>query len=143
MNLRLPPPPEFLLPALRWANITLRCLHLVGVAGIGGGFLFALPEETWLAYGYLALVTGILLSSLYLWTDEDWLWQLKGQVIVLKIALLALSRAVPDWRPEIMGVVIVSSAFLAHATARVRCWAWGRDVPICGVSAPPVNGGKK
>ena len=60
-----------------------------------------------------------------------------------KIALLALSRAVPDWRPEIMVVVIVSSAFLAHATARVRCWAWGRDVPICGVSAPPVNGGKK
>ena len=84
MKLRdfLPPPPDKLLPALRWLNISLRCLHLVGIAGISGGFLFDLPESQWLAYGYLALLSGGLLAALYVWTDEDWLWQLKGQVIL-------------------------------------------------------------
>lgn len=139
----LPPPPDKLLPALRWLNISLRCLHLVGIAGISGGFLFDLPESQWLAYGYLALLSGGLLAALYVWTDEDWLWQLKGQVVLLKLTLLALSRVFPQWQVEIFILVIVLSAFFAHATARVRSSAWGRDVPICGASSSSSDGGKK
>ena len=139
----LPPPPDKLLPALRWLNISLRCLHLVGIAGISGGFLFDLPESQWLAYGYLALLSGGLLAALYVWTDEDWLWQLTGQVVLLKLTLLALSRVFPQWQVEIFILVIVLSAFFAHATARVRSWAWGRDVPICGASSSSSDGGKK
>ena len=132
---RLPPPPDSLMPLLRWLNISLRSLHLIGLAGMGGGFLFALPEAQWLSYGYLSLISGGLLASLYLWTDEDWLWQLKGQVIVLKVLLLALTRVAPLWRAEVMLLVIVLSAFFAHAPARIRGWAWGRDVPLCGTSS--------
>ncbi|MCW8957907.1 MAG: hypothetical protein OQL21_02570, partial [Gammaproteobacteria bacterium] len=52
----------------RWLNIVLRALHLVGVAGIGGSFLFALDEVLWRPYWYLTLGSGIALSLLYLWS---------------------------------------------------------------------------
>ena len=34
----------------RWVNIALRTIHLIGVAGLGGGFLYQSPSEVWLPY---------------------------------------------------------------------------------------------
>ncbi len=133
MSLRprwLPPPPRFL-PGQRWMNIALRGLHLVGIAGLAGGFLFGLPEAQWAAYAYLAIATGILLSTLYLWTDARWLAKLKGQAILAKLVLLALALAHPAWRPEAFVLVILLSAFFAHAPDRVRSYAWGRPLRPC------------
>ena len=127
----LPPPPRFF-PGQRWANIGLRCAHLVGVAGIGGGFLFALPEAQWLPFWHLTLASGGLLALLYVWTDFAWLLQLKGQVILLKLALLALAHLYPVWRAEAFVLAIILSGLFAHAPDRVRSYAWGRAVRPCG-----------
>ncbi len=126
----LPPPPRFL-PGQRWTNIALRGFHLVGIAGLAGGFLFGLPEAQWAAYGYLAIATGVLLAALYIWTDASWLVKLKGQAILAKLALLALAHAYPAWRPEAFVLVVLLSAFFAHAPDRVRSYAWGRRVRLC------------
>jgi hypothetical protein len=120
----LPPPPRSF-PGQRWVNIGLRCAHLVGVAGMGGGYLFALPEAQWQAFGHLTLATGALLVLLYVWTDAHWLLQLKGQAILLKLVLLGLARFQPEWRPEAFVAVIVLSGLFAHAPSRVRSHAWG------------------
>ena len=127
----LPPPPRSF-PGQRWLNIGLRGLHLVGVAGVAGGFLFGLPRESWMVYWHLAGVTGVLMSLIYLWIDVDWITQLKGQVIVLKVILLWLGLAWPAAQAPIFVVVILLSAFFAHAPAKVRSWAWGREVRVCG-----------
>ena len=37
-------------PGQRWANICLRTLHLVGLAGLGGGFLYPAAGEHWRIY---------------------------------------------------------------------------------------------
>lgn len=130
--------PKFLPPAprafagQRWLNIGLRGLHLVGVAGVAGGFLFDLPLEAWMFYWHLAAVTGVLMSLIYLWIDCDWITQLKGQVIVFKVVLLWLALAWPAAQAPVFVVVIVLSAFFAHAPAKVRSWAWGRQVRVCG-----------
>lgn len=129
---RLPPPPRFL-PGQRWLNIALRGLHLVGIAGLAGGFLFGLPEARWAAYGYLTIATGVLLAALYLWTDASWLVKLKGQAVLAKLALLAL--ACPAWRAEAFVLVVLLSAFFAHAPDRVRSYAWGRAVRPCKTAA--------
>lgn len=118
----LPPAPRFF-PGQRWVNIGLRCAHLVGVAGIGGGFLFALPEAQWQPFWHLTLASGGLLALLYVWSDVAWL---------LKLALLALASFYPAWRAETFVLVIILSGFFAHAPDRVRSYAWGRAVRPCG-----------
>ena len=107
-------------PGQRGINILLRTAHLVGVAGIGGGFLFGLDEALWQPWWWLTLVTGVLLSLLYLYSDGRWLLQLKGQVILLKLALLALAFLVPGWRAELFVLVILLSGLIAHAPGAVR-----------------------
>jgi len=133
MNVRprwLPSPPRFL-PGQRWLNIGLRGLHLVGIMGLAGGFLFDLPEARWLEYWYLTLATGTLLATLYIWVDVAWLLKLKGQAILAKLALLTLAYHHPSWRAEAFVLVILLSAFFAHAPDRVRSYAWGRPVRPC------------
>ena len=127
----LPPPPRSF-RGQRWLNIGLRGLHLVGVAGVAGGFLYGLPRETWILYWHLAGVSGVLMSLIYLWIDLDWITQLKGQVIVFKVVLLWLGLLYPPAQGPIFVVVILLSAFFAHAPATVRSWAWGRRVRVCG-----------
>lgn len=112
-------------PGQRWINIFLRAMHLVGVAGISGGFLFGLDETLWQPWWWLTLISGVLLAALYLYNDGRWLLQLKGQVILLKIALLALALWLPSWQAELFILVIILSALIAHAPGPVRgyrCW---------------------
>ncbi len=128
----LPPAPRFF-PGQRWLNIGLRCAHLVGIAGVSGGYLFDLPEAQWRQFWHLTLGTGGLLVLLYVWTDFAWLLKLKGQAVLLKLALLALAHFYfPDWRGAAFIGVIVLSGFFAHAPDRLRSYAWGRAVRPCG-----------
>jgi hypothetical protein len=135
-RLLIPPQPRTF-PGERWVNITLRCLHLVGVAGIGGGFLFDLEPARWLAFWHLTLASGGLLTLLYLWGSALWLVQLKGLAIVLKVLLLAVAVAVPAWRGEVFILVIILSGLIAHAPGEVR----GVRL-VLGGPASPGRGGR-
>lgn len=107
-------------PGMRWLNIGLRSVHIIGVAGIGGGFLFTLDEAQWLPFWYLTLATGVFLVLLYLWENAIWLFQLKGIVIILKLLLLAIAFQYPEWQSELFITVIAISGFIAHAPGIVR-----------------------
>jgi len=110
----------------RWVNISLRCAHLVGVAGVAGGFLFGLEPGSWAFYWHLALASGIGLSLIYVWSNAAWLLELKGLTIVIKTMMLAAALAVPDIKAEIFIAIIVMSGLIAHAPARVRSRRWLR-----------------
>jgi len=112
----------------RWVDIGLRCAHLVGVSGIGGGFLLNPGQDQWLTFWHLTLVSGVLLSLLYLWSSAAWLLQLKGLAIIFKLALLALALRVPDWRGTLFILVIVVSGLIAHAPGRIRGLRWYRPL---------------
>lgn len=116
-------------PGQRWFNILLRAAHLIGVAGIGGGFLFGMEQALWRPWWWLTVVTGVLLTLLYLYSDGRWLLQLKGQAILLKLGLLALAFALPPWRAELFVLVILLSALIAHAPGAVRGYRWWRRKP--------------
>jgi hypothetical protein len=125
------PEPTRYFPGQRWVNIALRSLHLVGVAGIGSGFLFDQAPAAWDTYWHLTLVSGIALSILYLWNTAAWLFELKGLGIVIKVVLLGIAWGVPALRAELFILVIMLSAVIAHATARVRGYRWS-GIPIPG-----------
>lgn len=121
----LPNPPRYL-RGERWANILLRAAHLIGVAGIGGGFLFGQDPATWEAYWHLCIATGVALSALYLWSTCAWLFELKGLAVLIKVAMLGIALAWPAARAELFIAVVAISALIAHAPARVRGYRWLR-----------------
>lgn len=109
----------------RWVNIALRSVHLVGVSGIGGGFLFDLAPGAWLPFWYLTLGSGLGLAGLYLWGTCAWLVQVKGLAVMLKLVLLAAALRLPAWRAELFVLTILISGVVAHAPGAVRGWRPG------------------
>ena len=107
----------------RWVNISLRCGHLVGIAGIGGGFLYGLDAQSWSAW-QITVFSGVALSLVYSWTDGAWLLEMKGLAILLKLLLLGVGLVIPDLRAGVFILVIILSGLIAHAPARVRERRW-------------------
>jgi len=112
---------------MRWVNITLRTLHLIGVAGLGGAYLYAAPQALWQPYLWLTLFSGIGLVAISLYATALWLLQLRGLVILLKLALLGLMLWWPGFDLPLGMLVIVLSSVIAHAPGDIRYYSpWHR-----------------
>lgn len=117
-------------PGRRWLMIGLRTLHLIGVAGVGGGFLYAAPVSDWYPYLALTVSSGLLLLLLEVACNGIWLFQLRGLAVLAKVAIFAAYRFVPGIEFPVMMAVIVISGVIAHAPARVRHYSILRRRPL-------------
>lgn len=117
-------------PGRRWLGIALRTLHLIGISGLAGAYLYQLPESAWHGYLLLAVITGCLMACMEVFVDGIWLLQLRGQAIFFKLFLLSTVLWLFD-RPQI-GIylaVMVLSGVVAHAPGKVRYYSiWHRRV---------------
>jgi len=107
----------------RWVNILLRTLHLLGMAGIGGGYFYAAVGDVWQDFLYLTLVSGLFMMLLSIWSNGIWLLQLRGHAILLKLSLLALMLVWPEYQVLCLVLVIVISGLIAHAPGDVRYYS--------------------
>lgn len=112
------------LPGQRWINISLRTLHLIGLAGIGAGYLYPALDETWRMYLYLTLASGALLALLSIWSNGIWFMQLRGQVILLKLLLLFFITHWPPAGAALLIVVIILSSWISHAPGNTRYYSF-------------------
>jgi hypothetical protein len=104
----------------RWLNIALRTVHLLGVAGMGGGWLYDADPAQWRPFLWLVLASGALMVLVELAATCLWLLQLRGLAVVAKLLLVALALLRPETTPwMLVGVIVLSSVF-AHAPASVR-----------------------
>ena len=103
----------------RWLNIALRCLHLIGITGIGAAFLFDVSRDQWLPFMVLTVASGFAMAALETWHNGIWLIELRGLSILLKLALLALTFVI-GLQAEILYLVIIISGVMSHAPAKVR-----------------------
>ncbi len=129
MNLRelLFPAESRFLPGQRWINIGLRTLHLIGVAGLGAGFLYPAADEQWRLYLYICLLSGAGLTLISVYSNAIWLLQLRGQAILLKLLILGVMPLLPDLRIGLFLIVIIISGLIAHAPGHVRYYSlWHR-----------------
>ncbi|RDH86698.1 MAG: hypothetical protein DIZ78_07285 [endosymbiont of Escarpia spicata] len=110
-------------PGHRWINIGLRTLHLIGIAGVGGGYLYAAADETWRIYLDLCLASGLLLSLLFIYANGIWLLQLRGHVIMLKLLLLYAITLWPDLSMPLLLVILALSGWISHAPGSVRYYS--------------------
>lgn len=107
-------------PAQRWVRISLRTLHLIAVAGVGGGFLYAAEPAMWVPYLWLAVVTGAAMVAVELWSTGLWLIQVRGLSVVVKLGLFAWLLRTDHLQLPLLIAVIVISGVVAHAPADVR-----------------------
>ena len=107
----------------RWSKISLRTIHLLAVAGVGGGILFGLEKELWLNYWWLALVSGAFMMLMDLIANPLWIVQVRGSAVTLKLILLALLGGSPDWDRFLLIVIIVISAVVSHAPGNLRYYS--------------------
>ena len=118
------------MPGNRWLNVILRTLHLVGIAGIGGGYLYASQDDTWRYYLDLCLVSGTLLALLFVYSNGIWVLQLRGLVIMFKLLLFYAIALWPMQAIPLLILILVLSGWIAHASARVRYYSpfYGRRI---------------
>ncbi len=107
----------------RWVNISLRTLHLIGLAGIGSGLLYPAHAGASNNYLYLTLASGLALSLISIWSNAIWLLQLRGQAIIFKLLLLALIPMWPTASAWLLVVVIIISSYISHAPGDVRYYS--------------------
>ncbi|MCP3668451.1 MAG: hypothetical protein GY696_39205 [Gammaproteobacteria bacterium] len=111
----------------RWVNIGLRTLHLVGLAGLGAGFLYAAADLSWQLYYKITLYSGLGLMLIAIWNHGVWLLQLRGQAILFKLLLLLLMPLFPGWEKTILLLIILISGVISHAPGKVRYYSlWHR-----------------
>jgi hypothetical protein len=107
-------------PARRWISISLRTLHLIGVAGIGGGFLYSAPQAAWLPFLRLTVISGLVLFSLEIYTHGIYLVQLRGVAVIIKVILTLALLFWGVYGAAILIAIIVLSGVFSHAPAYVR-----------------------
>jgi len=114
-------------PGMRWVNITLRTLHLIGIAGIGGAYLYTIEGREWMPYLWLTLFSGFGLMGISVYSNGIWLLQLRGVVILVKLFLLLIVTLMPQVSFPLIILVIILSGVVAHAPGNLRYYSiWHR-----------------
>ena len=107
---------------LRWLNISLRTVHLIGVAGCGGALLNSQALASVYPYLQLTLISGVLMVALAIWSNGIWLLQLRGVATLTKVAMLsyAMSNESKNWEFFACLFVIIVAGIVSHAPGKVR-----------------------
>jgi hypothetical protein len=104
---------------MRWMNISLRTIHLIGVAGVGGAFLYQVQVTEWKPYLLLLGISGFAMFFLELKSNIHCVLQIRGIVTIVKIALLLMTFYIGT-QAYILICIIVLSGIISHAPGKVR-----------------------
>lgn len=122
MNLRslFLPEPRRRLPYARAWNVGARTVHLAATGTLLGGHVFGVAADTLLAWLWVAMASGAVILAVELYTSFDWLAQVGGLAVVLKLALLCVIPFAWSARVPILFVVVVIAGVGAHMPGRFR-----------------------
>ncbi len=108
---------------MRNLNITLRTIHLVGMLGVGGGILFNVEADLVSPWLWLTVLSGAGLMGLSIWSSRIFLIQLRGLVILIKIAILLLILYTDGADLALLIGATILSGIIAHAPGNVRYYS--------------------
>ena len=107
-------------PFRRWVRISLRTAHLIAIAGLFGGHVFAQPVHVLEPWLWGSVLTGLLLFATDLHMSFDALRQVHGLVVIGKLALLALVPLFWDSRVVLLVLVMIIAGVSSHMPGRWR-----------------------
>ncbi|MBI5397731.1 MAG: hypothetical protein HZA91_20730 [Verrucomicrobia bacterium] len=138
MSLRtfLFPDPPRELPAERAVRITLRTLHIGGAGVLLGGHIFGVEAQRLLAWMWLTVGSGVAFAAVDLYGSFDWLLQVRGWLVLLKVALVCAVPFLWDQRVGLLLVVLLIGSVGSHMPGNWRHYSLLRG----GVIGPDRRG---
>ena len=112
------PPRDF--PGRRGVKVGLRALHLCAAALLLGSYAFSAPDSAREAWLLATLGTGCALLALDLHESAAFLLQVRGAVVIGKLACLAALPHLGAAQAPVLGGLMIVSALSSHAPSRVR-----------------------
>jgi len=108
------------LPGRRGIKIALRAVHVLLAAGFLGAYLFGATHDARLPWAIGVVASGAVFLLLDLHESAAFLLQLRGAVVLTKIALLSALPLFPGNEPWVLGALICLSVLSSHAPGAVR-----------------------
>ncbi|WP_440875513.1 hypothetical protein [Thalassotalea sp. PLHSN55] len=105
----------------RWLKITLRSLHLVGIAGVFAS-LFSVTDLS--IYWFIAIASGVGLLMLEALSNLVWFVQVRALVMYIKLALFICVYIWPIVAWQLMVCIILLSGVISHAPSSVRYFSF-------------------
>jgi hypothetical protein len=118
------PDPVRSLPGARAWNIACRTAHIAASGILLGGHAFDVPADRLHTAFILTLVTGLALTFLEAYPSARWVYQGRGVLVLLKLALLALIPFFWPFRLPILLVIVVIASVGSHMPARFRYYSF-------------------
>lgn len=124
MSFLFPDPPRDF-RGRRALKILVRAVHVLAAGVFAGAHLLGTPsvaEASDVAGGWLHLLvgSGIVILALDLFESAAFLLQVRGLVVLAKIALLLALPALGARAGEVLAGLILASVVFSHAPSRVR-----------------------
>lgn len=114
------PEPSRRVPHARAWNVALRTLHLMAFGILVGGHFWGVPTESLYPALWATVVSGGALMGLEIYQNVQWLFLVKGLVVLAKLALLLLVPFFWEARVPLLLAVVALSSVGAHMPARFR-----------------------
>lgn len=107
----------------RWVRISVRTWHLLAMGFLLGGTATGLPLADqplalWNTFG-----SGVVFSAIEMYATGIWLFQLKGQAVLVKFLLLGAALASPDNSMAFLIVAVVIGGISSHMPGRYRYYS--------------------
>ncbi|MDH3210993.1 MAG: hypothetical protein OEM05_00740 [Myxococcales bacterium] len=104
----------------RAVRTSLRTTHVVAVAALYGGHVFAVAAERLAPALYAAVATGAVLMAFEIYRAPVWCVQVRGAATTLKLALVAGVAVFWEWRVLLLTVAMVIGVVTSHMPGRWR-----------------------
>ena len=113
-----------LIPAFkgkRWLKVSLRTLHLIGLAGIS----VSIATDNFDVISWtITIISGLAILVLEAFSNLNWFVQVRALAIYIKIGLLIVLFFYPDYSWYILILIIIISGLVSHAPSAVRYYSF-------------------
>jgi len=113
-----------LIPAFkgkRWLKVSLRTLHLIGLAGIS----VSIATDNFDVISWtITIISGLAILVLEAFSNLIWFVQVRALAIYIKIGLLIMLFFYPDYSWYILILIIILSGLVSHAPSAVRYYSF-------------------
>lgn len=118
-ELLLPIPPRRAVHGRAW-NVAWRTAHLAVVGTLLGGHVFGVPADRLEGWLWASIGTGLALMAIEAFATLDWLMQVSGLAVLVKLAMLLLILPAWDARVPILFTVLAVASISSHMPGRYR-----------------------
>jgi hypothetical protein len=142
-RLLLPDPPRRLRHARAW-NVTARTVHLAATGVLLGGHVYGAPPTQLVPWLWVAIASGSVMLGVEVYGSFDWLLQLGGLAVVLKLALLCVIPFAWGARVPILFLVVAIAGVGSHMPGRYRHYSllYRTNRRGGGTGPSPAGGGR-